>query len=265
MNITDSDYTLLYILGNISCTFIRKIKFNIKTSNITEHIYKLSFAGEKGSYGYQSSCAAWGAVAFAVQEDRCPIEDFGTQSWQAHNSSTIIAFFTKIYFLNNFVGVHKRELWNLGCFLWWFWWDRVNFLRSSWHGACAMDLCWKLLIIQRCFSSLWTELAQNQGLFSFSSPQQVAWGCTSIWEGTQIWLTQTDQKNVPHQMMPCSVTKLWGRLAGGYCWGSVWASACWWWPIVFICITCLSGVLFLSVLFSFSLLLFYYSLYYEII
>jgi len=46
--------------------------------------------------------------------------------------------------------------------------------------------------------------------------QRVGWGCTRTWEETRPGqLTQTDLRDIPHHMMPCSATKLGGGWAGG--------------------------------------------------
>ena len=66
-------------------------------------------------------------------------------------------------------------------------------------------------------------------------------------EGTQLGqLTLADRRDVPHHTTSCSAIKLGGGGQGGHCSGTGWTSGGWCWAIVFICITCLSWVLFFS-------------------
>jgi len=52
----------------------------------------------------------------------------------------------------------------------------------------------------------------NQGLFVILACQQVGWGCTRSWEGTQPGqLTPTDQRNIPYHKTSCSTYKAGGR------------------------------------------------------
>jgi len=45
--------------------------------------------------------------------------------------------------------------------------------------------------------------------------QQVGWGCTRSWDGTQLGqLTPPDQRDIPYPMASCSAYKVWGRRRG---------------------------------------------------
>jgi len=42
--------------------------------------------------------------------------------------------------------------------------------------------------------------------------QQLGWGCTRTWEGTQLgYLTPADEKDIPHHVRSCSAIKAGGR------------------------------------------------------
>lgn len=80
--------------------------------------------------------------------------------------------------------------------------------------------------------------------------QWVARGCRRSWDATQLGqLNPTDQRDIPYYVMSCSAYKAGGRLAEDSCPGIGWE-----WVggerLFVICITCLSWVVFLSLLFS---------------
>jgi len=59
-------------------------------------------------------------------------------------------------------------------------------------------------------------------------------GCTRSWEGTQPGqLTPPQQRDIPCRMASHSAYKLGGKLTGGCCSGTGWASVGWWWAVVF--------------------------------
>lgn len=97
--IRENVHPLLYILGNKSRTYIRKILSNITAPNLWAHVQcpGKRVLGDRGSHGYQSSCAARAAVASAVQ-DRCPLwlQDLKLASSQVMSNYSL---FTAIQFL----------------------------------------------------------------------------------------------------------------------------------------------------------------------
>ena len=65
------------------------------------------------------------------------------------------------------------------------------------------------LVIQACFHYCRAVLRESGPFLLLTPPhQQVGWGCTRSWEGTQLGqLTPTAQRDIPDHMMPCSAYK----------------------------------------------------------
>lgn len=75
-----------------------------------------------------------------------------------------------------------------------------------------------VLIIHQCFSYCWTVLKYHQDLLSLTLlQQQVDWGCTNSWEGTQRrQLIQTYQRDIPYHMPSRLAIKNTGKKGGWF-------------------------------------------------
>ena len=105
------------------------------------------------------------------------------------------------------------------------------------------------LITQRCFPYCWAVLTQSQGLFCSSShpTSEGAGGAQKGGRGhsQDSWPRLTT--GISHTIRHRARHVKWGEgWRGGHCSGTGWASVSWWGAAVFVCITCLSWVLFLS-------------------
>jgi len=76
-------------------------------------------------------------------------------------------------------------------------------------GLCFGFVLKTILITLGCFSCFPAVLTQSGPFLLLVPPhQQVGWGCTRSWEGTQLGqLTSGDQRDVPYRMTSWSATK----------------------------------------------------------
>ena len=130
-----------------------------------------------------------------------------------------------------------------------FGWGRAHFLHSSYYKAmfwiCAENTVDSTGLVQLLLSSACTE---SRPFLLFTPPhQRVGWGCTRSWEGAQLGqLTPADPRDIRYDMTSCSTINQGEGCLGDQLLGDWLGIVVWWWAIVFICISCLSWVLFLS-------------------
>lgn len=130
-----------------------------------------------------------------------------------------------------------------------FGWDRVHFLPCRWQGAvfwiCSENSVDNTGMLYLLVSSAYTE---STPFLPLSSQEK----------GAQEIGREHSQDRWPHLPKGCSIpygimvsNKTAGRLVQGHSLGTGWPSVHYWWEIVFICITCLSWLLFSSHYFHF--------------